>query len=108
FRRVLFRSRVPLPVHANAQLFGFAVQPAAALAPLTAIALLAIPALAVTRTRPGMPAAIGALQVAAVIADVPDAPANVRERGPLLAPIRPATGRDQRVAVQCGAVAAPQ
>src|SRR5204862_7298006 len=84
--------RIELPVHANAQLFGLAVQPAAALAHVAAITGLATlvpplpPPLAVTRRPPGLTAAaIGAVQIAVVVADVANAAAHVGERTPLRA-----------------------
>src|SRR5438045_7548933 len=97
---------VELPLHAAAQLFGLAVQPAAALARVAAIAGLAIPPLAIARPRPGLPAAIVAVQIAVVIADVADAAAHICEGGPLLASVRSATGRNQRIAAYFGSHAA--
>ena len=93
--------RVELAVDARAQLFGFAVQPSAPLAPLRAIPQLA-------RRHACGTAAESALQRAVAVADVADAAVHAGKRAACLAPINRPAARDQRIAFHVSAAAAVQ
>src|SRR5216683_291333 len=96
--------RVPLPVHAGAQLLRLAAQPAAPLPALRAVARL-------TRPRPdrgtGASAEIAAERAVAV-ADIAGAAINPGKRAALLGPIARPAARDERIAFHPSAAAAAE
>jgi len=97
--------RVPLAVHAGAQLLRLAAQPTAPLAPIRAVARLAVPR---PYRRSLSTAAEVACERAVAVADIANAAINPGKRTALLAAIARPAPRDKGVAFHPRAAAALQ